>query len=286
MLHLKETTFVSTKWLYANLNLPQLVILDATLNDKKYSASFIPQSRYFDLKQHFSDLNNSLPHTLPQAQYFALAAAKLGIHNDSIIVVYDQNGIYSSARCWLMFKAMGHHNIYILDGGLPQWLNNNLPTTTSYITATTAYFAATLTNEYFCSKEHILNNLSNNYAIVFDARSPERFSAREPETRDNLNSGHIPRSINMHYVSVLDQGCFKSKKALTTIFATHAPDLQQPLIFTCGSGVTACILAAAATIVGYHNISVYDGSWSEWGKKELQLPFCQKDHIFCDTSPK
>ncbi|WP_151192618.1 sulfurtransferase [Cysteiniphilum sp. JM-1] len=286
MLHLKETTFVSTEWLHNNLNLPQLVILDATLTDKKCSASFIPQSRYFDLKQHFSDLTNSLPHTLPQAQDFALAAAKLGIHNDSIIVVYDQNDIYSSARCWWMFKAMGHHNIYILDGGLPQWLNDNLPTTTCYITSTTEYFTATLTNGYFCDKEHILNNLDSKSAIVFDARSPARFSARELETRDNLNSGHIPQSINMHYASVLDQGCFKSKETLAAMFATYAPSLQQPLIFTCGLGVTACILAAAAKIVGYRNTSVYDGSWSEWGNKKLQLPFCQQNHILCDASPK
>lgn len=286
MSHFKETTFVSTKWLYDNLNLPQLVVLDATLPNKKYSDLFIPNSLYFDLKHDFSDLNSSLPHTLPQAKDFALAAAELGINNDSIIAVYDQNGIYSSARCWWMFKAMGHHNIYILNGGLPQWLNESLPITNSYMTLSTAHFTGTLTSEYFCDKEHILNDLNNNSTTVFDARSPSRFSAREPETRNNLNSGHIPHSINMHYASVLDQGCFKSKETLTAMFATYAPNLHQLLIFTCGSGVTACILAAAATIVGYRNISVYDGSWSEWSNKKLQLPFCQQNHILCNTPSK
>ncbi|MFK5983522.1 MAG: sulfurtransferase [Flavobacteriaceae bacterium] len=263
---------VTVDWLSENFNTPNLVVLDVSLesNVANIEVEFpnlqIEGARYFDLKGKFSDLENPLPNTLPNSDAFALECRKLGINNDCIIVVYDNMGIYASPRVWWMFKSMGHKNIAVLDGGLPEWIKKGNPTERvqkQHITE--GNFTATLHSEFQKNASEIAENIKNKEAIVVDARSKKRFYGIIPETRENLKSGHIPNSVNLPFLEVLKDGKFLSKTALKQVFEKQNL-LNSSLIFTCGSGLTACILILASEIIGNKTNYLYDGSWTEWGE--------------------
>lgn len=265
---------VSVSWLSQNLNAPNLVVLDVSLESNianikvEFPGIQIKGARYFDLKRNFSDLESRLPNTLPNPKYFSLACRNLGINNNSTIVVYDNIGIYASPRVWWMFKSMGHKNIAVLDGGLPLWKNKNYPTESIQNRVQPegdfkVKFNPNLLKKAFQIKE----NITSKEAILVDARSNRRFCGLIPETRENLKSGHIPNAINLPFLEVLKDGKFLSTNEISAIFKKLKID-KRPKIFTCGSGLTACILILASTLISEDKHFLYDGSWSEWGQLE------------------
>ena len=265
---------VSVSWLSQNLNAPNLVVLDVSLESNianikvEFPGIQIKGARYFDLKRNFSDLESRLPNTLPNPKYFSLACRNLGINNNSTIVVYDNIGVYASPRVWWMFKSMGHKNIAVLDGGLPSWKNKNYPTESIQNRVQPegdfkVKFNPNLLKKAFQIKE----NITSKEAILVDARSNRRFCGLIPETRENLKSGHIPNAINLPFLEVLKDGKFLSTNEISAIFKKLKID-KRPKIFTCGSGLTACILILASTLISEDKHFLYDGSWSEWGQLE------------------
>ena len=263
---------VSVSWLSQNLNAPNLVVLDVSLESNianikvEFPGIQIKGARYFDLKRNFSDLESRLPNTLPNPKYFSLACRNLGINNNSTIVVYDNIGIYASPRVWWMFKSMGHKNIAVLDGGLPLWKNKNYPTESiQNRVLPEGDFKAKFNPNLLKKAFKIIENITSKEAILVDARSNGRFSGLIPETRKNLKSGHIPNAINLPFLEVLKDGKFISTNEISDIFKKLKID-KRPKIFTCGSGLTACILILASTLISEDNHFLYDGSWSEWGQ--------------------
>ena len=263
---------VSVSWLSQNLNAPNLVVLDVSLESNianikvEFPGFQIKGARYFDLKRNFSDLESRLPNTLPNPKYFSLACRNLGINNNSTIVVYDNIGIYASPRVWWMFKSMGHKNIAVLDGGLPLWKNKNYPTESiQNRVLPEGDFKAKFNPNLLKKAFKIIENITSKEAILVDARSNGRFFGLIPETRKNLKSGHIPNAINLPFLDVLKDGTFISTNEISDIFKKLKID-KRPKIFTCGSGLTACILILASTLISEDNHFLYDGSWSEWGQ--------------------
>ncbi|MFV0566806.1 MAG: sulfurtransferase [Flavobacteriaceae bacterium] len=264
MLQLNQP-IVSVKWLYDNLNTENLIVLNGTMN-KTENTKQIPNARFFDIKAKFSNANDAFPNAFPATQQFQESARALGINNNSAIVVYDAKGIYSSARVWWLFKAFGYTNVAVLDGGFPEWQQAGYPTENEKpYTGKTGNFVAHLNINYmmfFNNMRHIVND---KLFTVIDARSAKRFSGEEPEPRVGLRSGAIPGSVNLPFTDLLIDGKqLKPKAELQQAFSKLAkPD--DTLVFSCGSGITACVLALGAEISGYKKLSVYDGSWTEWG---------------------
>lgn len=275
---------VSVEWLNTHLNDEHLIVLNATITKVVGNASEIeniqiPNTQFFDIKKEFSNVNAEFPNTIPSEEQFQNATKKLGINTNSKIVVYDDLGIYSSPRAWWLFKAFGFNNVAVLNGGLPEWINKGFNTEAKQEnTKPFGNFIASYNPEnvvFFNDLETISED--NNYKII-DARSSDRFNCIVPEPRQGLRSGTIPNSLNLPYNQVLNGNTIKSKEELVGVFNGLA-NKNQHLVFSCGSGITASILALASTIAGYNN-SVYDGSWTEygslttdnmsnWSKKEL-----------------
>ena len=270
---------ISVSELSANIDHPQLVLLDASWylpamgrdGIAEWKAQRIGDARHFDFHHDACDTTSPYPHTMPNADHFTQCAQALGINQDSHIVVYDGMGMFSSPRVWWMFKAMGHENISILDGGLPAWFAAGLPTTKSEpSTPEVGNFIAQPDESRFTSTETILSELQSDDHLVIDVRSEGRFAGHEPEPREGMRSGHIPNSVNLPFTQVVDNGFLKPEAELKGLMSQiNASD--KALIFTCGSGVTACHLALAAEVCGYTKLSIYDGSWSEWGIRH-ELP--------------
>jgi thiosulfate/3-mercaptopyruvate sulfurtransferase len=266
---------VSTAWLQEHLNNPELIILDARLDhnqsglENKNTELQIKGARLFDIKNNFSDTSNPLPNTFPTPEQFTAECQKLGINKNNTIIVYDTLGIYSSPRAWWMFKAMGHSDVFVLDGGLPEWVKEGYPTEIRQETTDILFgdFEANLQPKLIKNKEQILDNIETNEATLIDARSQDRFHATHEEPRAGLRSGHIPGSINIPYTELLKDGKYKSKEELTEIFKLN----DQSLLFTCGSGITACIVLLACELISNNPKAVYDGSWTEWGSSNLPI---------------
>jgi thiosulfate/3-mercaptopyruvate sulfurtransferase len=252
---------VTARWLAENISKPNLIVLDASL--KSPITKRIPLSRKFDWDQ-FSDSAIELPHMMPNELDFTAAAQALGINNDSLLVVYDAIGVYASPRVWWMFKSMGFTNCYVLNGGLPAWLAQGYDFDDQHMQVfSKGNFEANYDPRCFCNATAVQNAIDDQDKYIIDARSEERFYGRVDEPRVGLARGHIPNSINIPFEKVLTQHEMKSKEELQQVFKNIRKDAE--LIFSCGSGVTACIDALAATLIGYQYISIYDGSWSEWG---------------------
>jgi thiosulfate/3-mercaptopyruvate sulfurtransferase len=261
-------TIVSSAWLNEHLNDSNLILLEAKLAPHQphikslFEDTQIIGARIFDIKNKFSDTQNPLPNSFPSVAQFTAECQQLGISKDSFIVVYDTLGIYSSPRVWWLFQAMGHQNIAVLDGGLPEWIKQGYPTEkpkeTSYPMGD---FEAILQPQCIKNKEQILENIRSKEAVLIDARATERFHATIEETRPGIRNGHIPGSINVPYETLFEEGKYKSAASLAEIF--HLND--SPLYFSCGSGITACIVLLATEIISDNPKAVYDGSWTEWG---------------------
>ncbi|MBP0905349.1 sulfurtransferase [Mariniflexile gromovii] len=261
---------VSVSWLNDHLDAENLVVLDGSIkkivNPKIDSIEFqIPKTRFFDLKTAFSNESAPFPTTFPSEEKFTLEAQALGINKNSAIVVYDDKGIYSSARVWWMFKAMGHDNVAVLNGGLPEWIKAGYITEgKSYFTGVKGDFEAHYKLGFMKFYDDVKQASETKTHTIIDARSEGRFKSIEPEPRVGLRMGTIPNSVNFPFEDLLKNNQLLSKKVIEAKFQSIAKK-EEPIIFSCGSGITACILALGATISGYENIAVYDGSWTEWG---------------------
>lgn len=261
---------VSVNWLYANLQAPNLVILNATLpkatitNVTNKEEIQIPNAIFFDIKNKFSDTTSDFPNTFPSASQFKKEVQEIGIHNHSAIVIYDEQGIYSSARAWYLFKAFGCQNVAVLNGGFPEWKKNKFPTQKKQTKPITKgnFTVSKQENAILFFSEIIKIQDNKNYTIL-DARASNRFQGLVPEPRAELPRGNITNSKNLPFQNLLNQNKLKPKKELKTIFKSIT-NKEENLVFSCGSGITACILALAAAQLDYKNYAVYDGSWTEY----------------------
>ncbi|WP_445734156.1 sulfurtransferase [Mariniflexile sp.] len=257
---------VSVSWLREHLEAENLIVLDGTIN-KVFDASQsqIPNARLFDIKNKFSDTTAPFPSTFPSQEQFQKSARELGINKDSAIVVYDDKGIYSSARVWWLFKAFGYNNVAVLDGGFPGWKKAGFATEAiKPYTGKPGNFEATYKPELMKFFNDMKKASESKSHTIIDARSEARFKSLEAEPRAGLRMGTIPNSVNLPFEDLLDDNQLLSNEMIETKFQKLAKK-EDPVIFSCGSGITACVLALGATISGYENISVYDGSWTEWG---------------------
>ena len=261
-----DKSLVTVKWLNEHLDDQNLVILDGTINKVISNQSLkIKNARFFDIKQKFSDTKASFPNTLPTQKQFETETRQLGIDNSSAIVVYDDRGIYSSARVWWLFHLFGFENIAVLDGGFPLWNKRNFEIE-PYDSQSFNFgnFNAKFDSDKLIKFEEIIHLQTNDNYQIIDVRSEERFLEKIDEPREGLRRGKIPNSINLPYEYILENGKLKSKKELIDIFKV-LNFKNKTLIFSCGSGVTACIAALAANLIGINNYMIYDGSWTEYG---------------------
>ncbi len=270
-----DSPLVSVQWLKENLAAENLVVLDASVppvgsgSAETASAAdrvYLPGARRFDYDKEVCDPNSSLPHMMPSPELFTDAAQKLGINQDSVIVAYDDEGIYASPRAWWMFRAMGHQQVAVLDGGLPVWKEQGFEVSDSLAgePEQPGNFTAYPNAGFFCDSDRVKEALEDAECCLLDARSKGRFHGVEPEPRTGLRGGHMPNAKNLPFPEVLDGHFMKSAQQLKFIFTELSPP-EKKLIFSCGSGLTACILTLAAELAGYKDLSVYDGSWCEWG---------------------
>lgn len=258
---------VSAKWLHNNINAKNLIILDGTINKVlDVTTQQIPNARLFEIKAKFSDLSNPFPSAFPSQDQFEKEARALGINTDSAIVVYDDKGIYSSARVWWLFKAFGYNNVAVLNGGFPEWLNQGFLTEnmTSF-TGELGNFKVHLQSGFMAFFSDMKQASKTESHTIIDARSSGRFNCEVPEPREGLRMGTIPNSVNLPFTDLLENGLLKEEASLKTLFSNKIPNKEVSILFSCGSGITACVLALGAEIAGYKNLTVYDGSWTEWG---------------------
>ncbi len=227
----------------------------------EFLEAHIPGARFFDI-DGVSDRTSDLPHMLPDEKGFALAMAAMGIARSDEVVIYDTVGTTGAARVWWTFRAFGHERVRVLDGGLPKWLAEGRPVEAGY--------AARLRPDLVRARGDMLANIASRAEQVLDARSAGRFAGTEPEPRAGMRSGHIPGSLNLPYTEILDSESrtFRDREALRAAFEASGLDLEKPVATTCGSGVTAAVLALGLYELGRGDVAVYDGSWSEWGSRE------------------
>ena len=269
----KLREIVSPEWLNQNLSNPNLIILDASVKANANGNEFekfdrtIPNARLFDLKNIFLNKRSPFPNTFPEPRRFELESRKIGINQDSEIVVFDNSGIYSSPRVWWLFNIMGHPKISVLNGGLPNWIKKGFRTEKEHIVNfKTGDFTVKFNKVSVIDFEQVVNNVTEKKFTIIDARSESRFNGVGKEPRKHLKSGKIENSINIPYQEVLQNGKFKSKSELNKLFKEKC-EPEKELVFSCGSGITACIVMLACQI-GYRDyLKVYDGSWTEWAER-------------------
>ena len=267
---------VSTAWLADHLGDPDLRILDATWYlphlrrdaHAEFREAHIPGAAYFDIDA-IADHQRGLPHMLPDPAMFAEAVGAMGVGDGNQVVVYAGKYLVASARVWWTFRAFGHNRIAVLDGGFPRWREEGRPVETGESSPVRRHFTAHFHPELVTDLEAVRRNLGSRRTQIVDARSAGRFAGTEPEPRAGLRGGHIPGSLSLPYDRLFGpDGMLLGKEDLRRAFAAAHVDLQRPLATTCGSGVTACVLALGLDLVGRPDTAVYDGSWTEWGGRD------------------
>jgi thiosulfate/3-mercaptopyruvate sulfurtransferase len=264
---------VSTAWLADHLSAPDVKVVDATYflptvgrNARaEYQERHLPGAVFFDIDD-IADERSPLPHMQPDAAKFASRVRKLGLGDGTRIVAYDHNRFSASARAWWMFRLFGHADVAVLDGGLGKWLAEGRPVDDAVVTPTERHFTARQNNLLARDLEQIRAQLVQPQEQLVDARARGRFAGTEPEPRAGLRAGHIPHSCNLPYTELLaPDGTLLPPATLASRFAAAGVDRGRPIVTTCGSGVTACVLALALYQLGVDDVAVYDGSWTEWG---------------------
>ncbi|NNE88643.1 MAG: 3-mercaptopyruvate sulfurtransferase [Silicimonas sp.] len=266
-------TLVSTDWLAAHLKDPDLRIFDASWHmpdtgrdgRAEYERGHIPGARYFDIDE-ISDQRSNLPHMVPPPEKFISRMRAMGVGDGHQVVVYDSAGLFSAARVWWLFRLMGKTDVAVLDGGYGKWVAEGRETEDMPPIMRDRHITVTRQNQLVKDVTQVAAASKLNDFEIVDARSTSRFKGAEPEPREGLRAGHIPGSKNVHYASLLNEnGTMLPLAALRHVFESAGVDLKKPVITTCGSGVTACILDLALERMGHRDHAVYDGSWSEWG---------------------
>ena len=266
---------VPPSWLATRLQDPTTIVLDATLppvgvtppvdTRAHYLESHIPGAVFFDIEA-LSDHTTTLPHMLPTPEDFSRNMSALGVSDTSTIVVYEQQSVFSAARAWWMLRTFGAQHVYVLDGGLRTWIASGLPTEAGPVQRPPATFNATLHREAVASFSQLKDQLANHHQVL-DARSAARFDGTAPEPRPGLSSGHMPGAISIPFTELIEDGRLKPTEKLRDYLSTKNIDLQQPITTTCGSGVTAAVIALALEVVGAPKVALYDGSWTEYAQQ-------------------
>jgi thiosulfate/3-mercaptopyruvate sulfurtransferase len=266
---------VTPSWLSTRLHSPDTIILDATLppvgvtppidTHARYLAAHIPGAIFFDIEE-LSDHGTQLPHMLPTPEAFSRSMSALGIADNATIVIYEQEGVFSAPRAWWTLRTFDAQHVYILDGGLRAWTTAGLPTESGPVHRAPSTFRATLNREAVISLSQLKDQLANHRQIL-DARSAARFNGTAPEPRPSLSSGHMPGATSVPFTELVEDGRLKPSDKLCEYLSTKNIDIQQPITTTCGSGVTAAVIALALEVVGAPNVALYDGSWTEYAQQ-------------------
>jgi thiosulfate/3-mercaptopyruvate sulfurtransferase len=266
---------VPFEWLAARLQEKHLVVLDATMppvgvtppvdTAARYLEQHIPGAVFFSVDE-LSDHTSPYPHTLPAPEAFAASMSALGISDKADIVVYEQDGVFSAPRARWMLRAMGAQNVYLLDGDLKAWTAAGLPTESGPVHREPASFHATF-NESAVKDFAAIQALIADHAQILDARSAGRFSGAAPEPRAGLRSGHMPGATSVPIAELISNGKMKDAEQLREIFSDKGVDLTAPITTTCGSGVTAAVVALGLELAGATSVTLYDGSWSEYAQQ-------------------
>jgi len=274
MPYARPDALVSTDWVAALLGDPHIRVVDASFKlpgitptaREDYDRGHIPGAVFFDIDD-IARPGTSLPHMIPPPDLFARKMEALGIGDDDRVVVYDSVGLSSAGRAWWMLHVFGHHDVAILDGGLPKWRAEGRSLDSAAPSPPSRSFSARFDPARVRDKSALLENLSTRREQVVDARAAGRFDGTAEETRPGLRRGHIPGSRNLSYDRVTDPQTRRLRNAeeLSELFRDAGVELDRPIVTSCGSGVTACALAFALHLIGHPGASVYDGSWSEWG---------------------
>ena len=265
---------VSTDWLEQHLEAPDIRIIDSSWYfpqekrnaEQEFLECHIPGASFFDIDK-IKDNDSDLPHMLPPSEMFNSTVRKLGIGDGHKVVIYDGLGMRSAARLWWMFKVFGYSDVVVLDGGFPKWVKENRSTTADLTEKEIRHLTIYEDKSIVADRDDVLRATKLNHCSIIDARSEGRFMGTAPEPRSGLRSGSIENSINVPYETLLNEDfTFKSKRELIDIFSKKGVVFNNYIITTCGSGVTAAVLYLALDEIGCSKISLYDGSWAEWGK--------------------
>ena len=265
---------VSTDWLEQHLEAPDIRIIDSSWYfpqekrnaEQEFLECHIPGASFFDIDK-IKDNDSDLPHMLPPSEMFNSTVRKLGIGDGHKVVIYDGLGIRSAARLWWMFKVFGYSDVVVLDGGFPKWVKENRSTTAEITEKEIRHLTIYEDKSIVADRDDVLRATKLNHCSIIDARSEGRFMGTAPEPRSGLRSGSIENSINVPYETLLNKDfTFKSKREIIDIFSKKGVVFNNYIITTCGSGVTAAVLYLALDEIGCSKISLYDGSWAEWGK--------------------
>ncbi len=267
---------VSTEWLAEHLDAPDVRVVDASWylptlpRDAKaeYTKQHVPGAAFFDIDE-IADTSNPLPHMLPSPEKFAARVRKLGIGDGNRVIVYDGGVMASAARVWWTFRAFGHDDVSVLDGGFRKWLREGRPVESAKPMPRDRHFTARFNWALVRDLAVVRRNIETAREQLLDARSRGRFAGTEPEPRAGLRGGHIPGSLNLPNELLIDStsGTMKPAEELARLFDEAGVDMKRPVVTSCGSGVTASLLALGLYLVGHKDVAVYDGSWSEWGAR-------------------
>lgn len=268
--------FVAADWLIEHGDSPDVQIIDARMAPvgqehrdmrAEYRAGHLPGAVFFDIEA-LSDHTSSLPHMMPRPEAFAVAMRELGISSDKHLVIYDEGNLYSAPRAWWMLKTFGVEQVSILAGGLAGWQRDELPLQQGDVTLPEAEFEAHFDADRVKRLTDVLLISHEKTAQLVDARPAPRFNAEADEPRPGLKRGHIPGALNVPWGDLVFEGELKTTDELSAVFARQGVDLSKPIVVSCGSGVTAAVVALALETLGVDGVTLYDGSWSEWGARD------------------
>ncbi|WP_292991490.1 3-mercaptopyruvate sulfurtransferase [Pantoea sp.] len=275
--------FVSADWLQEHYNDERLQVLDARMLpagmeavrdiQAEYLAGHLPDAPFYDIEA-LSDHTSPYPHMLPRAETFAVAMRELGVSSDKHLVVYDEGNLFSAPRAWWMLKTFGVAQVSILTGGLQSWKEAGFALVTGEVNLPEGEFEAHADESRVKRLTDVLLISHEGGAQIVDARAANRFNAEVDEPRPGLHRGHIPNSLNVPWNTLVEQGKLKPEAELRRLFADAGVDITQPVVASCGSGVTAVVLILALTALGVRDATLYDGSWGEWGSRD-DLPIAK-----------